>query len=72
MSDREIVELAAILIDEHGDAALEEAESRRDHFARMPHSSGFSLWTRIAAATARLLRERRERQRAPSLSQCRE
>ena len=56
MTEQEIVELAAILINEHGSAALEIAERRRNQFAHEPHSDAFRLWTRIAEATARLLR----------------
>jgi len=58
MTEQEIVELAAILINEHGDAALEVAERRRDQYAYEPHADSFALWTRIAVATARLLRVR--------------
>jgi hypothetical protein len=62
MSDREIIELAAILLNEHGSAALEVAQRRRAQFAHSPHSYGFRLWTRIAAATARLLRVKQEQE----------
>lgn len=58
MSEREITELAAILVNEHGHAALEVAKRRRDQHARNRHSAAFRLWTQIAAATARLLRIR--------------
>ena len=58
MTEQEIVELAAILINEHGEAALEIAERRRDQYARERHSDAFRLWTQIAEATAALLRER--------------
>jgi hypothetical protein len=55
MTERDIIELAAILVNEHGPEALEIAERRRANFAPMPNSSGYRLWTRIAAATAHLL-----------------
>jgi len=54
MTDQEVDELAAILVLEHGKAACQVAEDRR-----LLHESGsdaFRLWTRIAAAVARLLR----------------
>jgi hypothetical protein len=53
MSEREIVELAAILVNEHGHAAREVAERRRDQHSRQ--SASFRLWSEIAEATARLL-----------------
>jgi hypothetical protein len=59
MSEREIIELAAILVNEHGHAALDVAERRRDQHARNRRSTAYHLWTRIAAATARLLRMKR-------------
>lgn len=59
MTERDIAELAAILINEHGSAALRIARGRRAQFAREPRSESFRLWRRIAAATARLLRRRR-------------
>jgi hypothetical protein len=58
MSEREIIELAAILVNEHGHAALDVAERRRDQHARDRGSAAYRLWTRIAAATGRLLRMR--------------
>jgi hypothetical protein len=58
MTDQDIAQLAAILVDEHGPAALDFAEDRRAQFARKPLSEAFRLWTRIAQATARLLRAR--------------
>ena len=54
MTDQEVDELAAILVHEHGRAALDVAENRR--FLHGSSSDGFRLWTRIAAAVARLLR----------------
>jgi hypothetical protein len=56
MNQREIIELAAILVNEHGHAALDVAERRRDQHAQNRHSAAYRLWTQIAAATARLLR----------------
>jgi hypothetical protein len=54
MTDQEILELAAILVNEHGHAAVQAAEARlREHG---PGSDGHRLWTRIAAVVARLLR----------------
>ena len=53
MTDQEVDELAAILVHEHGRAALQAAEDRRRLHAS--GSDGFHLWTRIAAAVARLL-----------------
>ena len=55
MTDEEIIELAAILVNEHGHGALRVANYRRDHFAYEPHSDAFRLWSRIAEATARQL-----------------
>ena len=59
MSEREIIELAAILVDEHGHAALDVAERRREQHARNRRSTAYRLWSRIAAATARMLRIKR-------------
>ena len=60
MTEQEIIELAAILVNEHGHAALAVAEQRRDQH---PHySDSFRLWSRIAEATARLLRLREREQ----------
>jgi hypothetical protein len=54
MTEQEIVELAAILVSEHGHTALRAAEIRlREH---QPGSDGHRLWTQIAAEVARLLR----------------
>lgn len=58
MTAQEITELAAILVNEHDDAALEIAERRRDQYARERHFATYRLWARIAIATARLLRQR--------------
>lgn len=57
MTEQGIVELAAILVNEHGHAALHAAELRlREH---PPGSDGHHLWGRIAAEVARLLGERK-------------
>ena len=54
MTDQEVDELAAILVNEHGNAAREVAEERRS--LHQSGSDGFRLWTRIAAAVGRMLR----------------
>jgi hypothetical protein len=56
MTDQEVNELAAILVHEHGNAAIEVAEDRRSLHER--GSDGCRLWARIAAAVTRLLRIR--------------
>jgi len=56
MTDREVDELAAILVHEHGNAAIAVAEDRRS--LHQSESDGFRLWTRIAVAVTRLLRLR--------------
>ena len=56
MTDLEVDELAAILVHEHGNVALEVAEDRRS--LHESGSDGFRLWTRIAVAVTRLLRVR--------------
>ena len=38
MTDKQISELAAILVNEYGHAALQVAEKRRDQYADKPHS----------------------------------
>jgi hypothetical protein len=53
MTDHEVDELAAILVQEHGPAALKVAENRRSLHARA--SDSFQLWTRIAEAVGRLI-----------------
>lgn len=53
MTEQEIIELAAILVAEHGHAALDVAERRRDQHAHDAES--YRLWTCIADATARML-----------------
>jgi hypothetical protein len=56
MNDKQIIELAAILVNEYGHSALNVAERRRDQHAGKPHSDSYRVWARIAEATARLLR----------------
>lgn len=58
MTDQEITELAAILINDHGYAALDVARRRRDQHARDSGSDAYRLWARITDATARILRTR--------------
>ncbi|MBV8492884.1 MAG: hypothetical protein JO162_05345 [Alphaproteobacteria bacterium] len=53
MTDQEVNELAAILVHEHGNAALDVAEDRRS--IHEPGSDAYQVWTRIAAAVNRLL-----------------
>ena len=53
MTDQEVEELAAILVQEHGNAALNVAENRRSLHAHA--SDSFELWTRIAEAVGRLI-----------------
>jgi hypothetical protein len=68
MTDQEIVELAAILVNEHGNEAADVAERRRAQFERERRSDGFRLWSRIAVAVARLLAvRRREERRHPDM-----
>jgi len=57
MTDQEVDELAAILVHEHGNAAREVAENRRSVHEAGSHS--YHVWTRIAAAVARLLQRTR-------------
>ena len=62
MTEKQIIELAAILVNEFGHAALQVAERRRDQYAHEPHSDSYRVWARIAAATVRLLQvTRRQR-----------
>jgi hypothetical protein len=53
MTDQEVEELAAILVQEHGPAALNVAENRRSLHAR--GSDSFQLWTQIAEAVVRMI-----------------
>ena len=55
MTDQEVDELAAILVHEHGNTALDVAEDRRS--VHEPGSDAYQVWTRIAAAVNRLLGE---------------
>jgi hypothetical protein len=71
MKQRDVSELAAILVSEHGSAALQFAERRRAQFAVAPASESCRLWARIAAATARLLRSPRRRVRLTAQSRVR-
>jgi hypothetical protein len=65
MTQQEIIELAAILVNEHGNEARDVAERRRNQHA--PSSYSYRLWTKIADATARLLRNpHRTRTREPA------
>ena len=61
MTEQEITELAAILIYEHGHAALSVAQCRRNQHARDPRSAAYRLWTWIAEVTAKRLRARRRK-----------
>jgi hypothetical protein len=56
MSEKQIIELAAILVNEYGHVALQIAERRRDQHADKPHSDSYRVWARIAEAAARLVR----------------
>lgn len=58
MTDKQIRELAAILVNEYGHAALQVAEKRRDQHADKPQSDSYRVWARIAEATVRLLQVR--------------
>jgi len=62
MDQHEVSELAAILVNEHGQAALRVAERRRAQYAHEPRSDLYRLWGRIVAATARLLQSRQRRE----------
>jgi hypothetical protein len=59
MEEREVQELAAILIEEHGSRAAEVAARRRAQYAHRPGSELFRLWSSIRMAAARLLRGRK-------------
>jgi hypothetical protein len=58
MTERDIEELAAILVHEHGRLALQVAESRRDQHRHERYSDAYRLWDEIADAVARLLESR--------------
>ena len=68
MSEQDILELAAILIDEHGPAALAIAEHRRDQHKHERDSDAFRLWGRITEATRHLLRRWRLAEAEPEAS----
>jgi len=55
MTELEIDELAAILIAEHGPAALQAAQWRRDQHARERCSDSYRLWHAIGDAVERRL-----------------
>ena len=55
MTRQEIRELAAILVQEHGYAALRVAEERRNAFAHEPDSDAYRLWSDILAEVGDLL-----------------
>jgi hypothetical protein len=55
MTRQDIAELAAILVAEHGSAALQMAENRRDQHGRERNSPGYELWDAIVAEVARRL-----------------
>jgi sugar (pentulose or hexulose) kinase len=63
MNDREVRELAAILVEEHGSRAIEVAERRQAEHADRPGSELSRLWAAIRAATAQLLRRRKRTDR---------
>lgn len=58
MTQQEIVELAAILVQEHGRRAIQMAEARKAQHAHEPHSDAYRLWSRIAIAVTRRLATR--------------
>jgi len=57
MKHEDISELAAILVAEHGCAALQIAEGRRDQHRRERNSAAYELWDAITAEVARRLGE---------------
>jgi hypothetical protein len=57
MKRQDIAELAVILVAEHGHAALQIAESRRDQHRREKNSAAYELWDLIAAEVAFCLGE---------------
>jgi hypothetical protein len=68
MTDKQVRELAAILVNEYGHAALQVAERRRDQHADKPHSDSYRVWARIAEATVRLLRSKTRKRIAANCS----
>jgi len=57
MTDQDITELAAILVNEHGHSALRIARARRDQHRHEPHSTAYQLWDEIQRAVEDLLLE---------------
>lgn len=57
MEKREVRELAAILVAEHGSHAVAVAAQRQAQYARWPRSEIFQLWNAIRAAAAQILRQ---------------
>ncbi|MGH7040173.1 MAG: hypothetical protein ACREFK_05455 [Stellaceae bacterium] len=64
MEKREIRELAAILVAEHGCRAAEVAARRRAQYADRPRSEIYQLWSAIAAAARQMLQRRARSERA--------
>jgi hypothetical protein len=62
MTQQQILELAAILVNEHGHAALDIAQRRKAQYAHEPLCDAFVLWSEIAEAAGRLWRVRQARQ----------
>jgi hypothetical protein len=57
MTRQDIAELAAILVAEHGYAALQIARDRRDQHGRERDSTAYRLWDSIMTEVARRLGE---------------
>jgi len=68
MTEQEVRELAAILINEHGHAAIKIAQRRRDQHKHERDSDAFRLWGRITEATRHLLRRWRLAEAEPEAS----
>jgi hypothetical protein len=68
MEERQIRELAAILVKEHREGAVAMARRRQAQYAGQPGSELFLLWRAIARAAARLLRRDARRRAPPRLS----
>jgi hypothetical protein len=64
MTDAQIRELAAILVNEYGYAAKQIARARRDQHRHAPQSDSYRLWAAIAAAVGRSLARRRRSKRS--------
>jgi hypothetical protein len=56
MTDRQVLELAAILVNDRGKGAVRLARKRRAQHP--PRSEPYRLWSRIVAATLQLLLRR--------------